>query len=97
MCFKYFLSEEFGQFCLDNGTKLRPIAAEAHWQLGKAESHGGAAKYGYDKLTDEWPAHTPEEAQVRMFYVYGAKKTTAAVSRPTNSRSAGTLGCPVTC
>ena len=35
------LSEALGQPCEDEGTRVRHTAAEAHWQTGKVERHGG--------------------------------------------------------
>ena len=53
-----FLSEEFGQTLVAWGTRVRPIAGEAHWQLGKAETHGGCLKYMYTKTAEEFPSYT---------------------------------------
>lgn len=39
------------------GTVIRPIAAGAHWQLGKVETHGGWFGRTLDKLIDE---HNPD-------------------------------------
>ena len=39
------------------GTHVRPIAADAHWQLGKTESHGGWFSRVLDKLIEE---HQPQ-------------------------------------
>ena len=39
------------------GTQVRPIAADAHWQLGKTESHGGWFSRVLDKIIEE---HQPQ-------------------------------------
>ena len=39
------------------GTHVRPIAADAHWQLGKTESHGGWFSRVLDKIIEE---HQPQ-------------------------------------
>ena len=56
-----FLSEEFGQTLVTWGTRVRPIAGEAHWQLGKAETHGGCLKYMYTKTAEEFPSYTVKD------------------------------------
>ena len=40
------------------GTIVRPIAAEAHWQLGKVENHGGWFERILSKIIDE---HNPKD------------------------------------
>ena len=40
------------------GTQIRPIAAGAHWQLGKTESHGGWFEHVLEKLIE---AHQPHD------------------------------------
>ena len=40
------------------GTQIRPIAADAHWQLGKTESHGGWFCKILEKLLEE---HQPKD------------------------------------
>ena len=42
------------------GTEIRPIAAGAHWQLGKVESHGGWFGRLVEKLVD---AHQPSNKE----------------------------------
>ena len=44
--------------CEMQGTQIRPIAAGAHWQLGKTESHGGWFAHVLDKLIEE---HQPRD------------------------------------
>ena len=43
--------------CEIEGTQIRPIAAGAHWQLGKTESHGGSFAHVLDKIIEE---HQPQ-------------------------------------
>ena len=43
------------------GTVLRPIAAGAHWQLGKVETHGDWFSRMLDKLIDEHSLESKEE------------------------------------
>ena len=43
------------------GTHVRPIAAGAHWQLGKCETHGGWFNRVLEKLLDEFSPSTKEE------------------------------------
>eukprot|EP00435_Cladocopium_sp_Y103_P056621 s837_g19.t1 len=43
--------------CELEGSQIRPIAAGAHWQLGKTESHGGWFSHVLDKLIEE---HQPK-------------------------------------
>ena len=43
------------------GTHVRPIAAGAHWQLGKCESHGGWFNRVLEKLIDDYSPRNREE------------------------------------
>ena len=43
------------------GTEIRTIAAGAHWQLGKCETHGGWFNRLLEKLIDEFSPSTKEE------------------------------------
>lgn len=43
------------------GTNVRPIAAGAHWQLGKTESHGGWFAHVLDRLIEEHQPSSKEE------------------------------------
>ena len=43
------------------GTNVRPIAAGAHWQLGKVESHGGWFARVLDKLVEEFHPQNRED------------------------------------
>eukprot|EP00435_Cladocopium_sp_Y103_P019702 s2149_g4.t1 len=43
------------------GVHIRPIAAEAHYQLGKVESHGGWFERVLKKIVDEHSPQTKEE------------------------------------
>ena len=52
---------------------MRPIAGEAHWQLGKAETHGGCLKYMYTKTAEEFPSYTVKDAQRNITYACSAK------------------------
>eukprot|EP00435_Cladocopium_sp_Y103_P073897 s9_g45.t1 len=47
--------------CELRGIHIRPIAAGAHWQLGKTESHGGWFAHVLDKLIDEHQPKNKEE------------------------------------
>ena len=84
-----FLSKEFGEALVAWGVKPRVAAGEAHWQLGVAESHGGACKFIYEKLTDELPAVTPEDAQRRMSHACGGEERTPEPRRRPRFRSRG--------
>ncbi|CAE7758699.1 RE1 [Symbiodinium sp. CCMP2456] len=44
------LSEALCQACEDEGTRVCHIAAEAHWQIGKVERHGGLLATILDKV-----------------------------------------------
>ena len=46
--------------CELEGSQIRPIAAGAHWQLGKTESHGGWFSHVLDKIIEE---HQPKDQQ----------------------------------
>ena len=43
------------------GTQIRPIAAGAHWQLGKCETHGGWFNRVLERLLDEFSPTTKEQ------------------------------------
>ena len=45
----------------NQGTHVRPIAAGAHWQLGKTESHGGWFNRTLEKLIEEHQPKNQEE------------------------------------
>ena len=47
--------------CEMQGTSIRPIAAGAHWQLGKTESHGGWFAHVLDKIIEEHQPQSQEE------------------------------------
>eukprot|EP00435_Cladocopium_sp_Y103_P075218 s4_g55.t1 len=47
--------------CELRGIHIRPIAAGAHWQLGKTESHGGWFAHVLDKLIEEHQPRNKEE------------------------------------
>ena len=47
--------------CEWQGTHVRPIAAGAHWQLGKTESHGGWFAQVLDKIIEEHNPQSKEE------------------------------------
>ena len=44
-----------------DGTVVRPIAAGAHWQLGKCESHGGWFNRVLEKLVDDFSPQNKEQ------------------------------------
>lgn len=44
-----------------DGVQIRPIAAGAHWQLGKCETHGGWFNRVLEKLIDEFSPSSKEE------------------------------------
>ena len=44
-----------------DGVHVRPIAAGAHWQLGKCESHGGWFNTVLEKLIDEFSPNTKDQ------------------------------------
>ena len=68
-----FLSDEFGDAMLSYGTAVKPIAGEAHWQLGKVENHDACLKYIHGRVSDQCPCTTPVEAQRNMTHAYSAK------------------------
>ena len=47
--------------CEMQGITIRPIAAGAHWQLGKTESHGGWFAHVLDKIIEEHQPRSQEE------------------------------------
>eukprot|EP00435_Cladocopium_sp_Y103_P043787 s1055_g12.t1 len=47
--------------CEMQGTQIRPIAAGAHWQLGKTESHGGWFAHVLDRIIEEQQPTSKEE------------------------------------
>ena len=47
--------------CEIPGIQIRPLAAGAHWQLGKTESHGGWFSHLLDKIIEEHQPKTKEE------------------------------------
>eukprot|EP00435_Cladocopium_sp_Y103_P032199 s207_g8.t1 len=47
--------------CELEGSHIRPIAAGAHWQLGKTESHGGWFAHVLDKIIEEHQPKSQEE------------------------------------
>eukprot|EP00435_Cladocopium_sp_Y103_P026818 s1587_g6.t1 len=47
--------------CEMQGTQIRPIAAGAHWQLGKVESHGGWFAHVLDRIIEEQQPTSKEE------------------------------------
>lgn len=47
--------------CEFQGTCIRPIAAGAHWQLGKTESHGGWFAHVLDRVVEEHQPQSKEE------------------------------------
>eukprot|EP00435_Cladocopium_sp_Y103_P063629 s214_g25.t1 len=47
--------------CELEGSQIRPIAAGAHWQLGKTESHGGWFAHVLDKIIEEHQPQNQEE------------------------------------
>ena len=44
-----------------DGVQIRPIAAGAHWQLGKCETHGGWFNRVLEKLIEEFSPSSKEE------------------------------------
>lgn len=44
-----------------DGSQIRPIAAGAHWQFGKCESHGGWFDQVLEKLVDEFSPNSQAE------------------------------------
>eukprot|EP00435_Cladocopium_sp_Y103_P011977 s1627_g3.t1 len=55
--------------CEMQGINVRPIAAGAHWQLGKTESHGGWFAYLLDRLIEE---HQPKDRDEWLSCVHHA-------------------------
>eukprot|EP00435_Cladocopium_sp_Y103_P016050 s2207_g4.t1 len=47
--------------CELEGSHIRPIAAGAHWQLGKTESHGGWFAHVLDKIIEEHQPKSQDE------------------------------------
>ncbi|CAE7833210.1 GIP [Symbiodinium necroappetens] len=55
------------------GSKIRPSAGQAHWQLGTAEGHGGLWKEIFAKVTDEFSV-TEADLHLCITAVNAAKK-----------------------
>ena len=55
------LGDPFVLPCELQGVQIRPIAAGAHWQLGKTESHGGWFAQVLNKIIEEHQPSSKEE------------------------------------
>ena len=70
----------------DQGTLVRHIAAEAHWQLGKTENHGGWFNRILEKIIDQ---HNPQNKEewlecVTQAHVKNFHDTLCTVIHPIN-------------
>lgn len=59
--------------------RIKMTAAEAHWQLGRVEVHGGVLKKMFDKMDFERPVTSPEEFEQMLVLACNAKNSLSRV------------------
>ena len=72
-----FKGFDFEQFMMQSGCKMRFVPADAHWQLGKCERHGAAAKLIMKKLIHQFAVTTKEELILVATFATDAKNSLA--------------------
>ena len=75
----------FEELCAQAGIRVRHVPSEAHYQLGKAERHGQAAKWIMKRLINQYAVINAEEMQVVA--------NLASFSKNTLARRAGASPC----
>ena len=68
---------DFEVLCAQAGVKVRFVPPDAHYQIGKAERHGQAAKHIMRRLVSQFAVTTPEEMQQVANMACFAKNTMA--------------------
>ena len=74
-----FCSEEFATFLQQQNIRCRTIATDAHWQLGRAERHGGILQTMLNKYDTEHPIQDLQSFQEALEACCLAKNQLARV------------------
>ena len=59
--------------------RIKMTAAEAHWQLGRVEVHGGVLKKMFDRMDCERPITSPEEFEQMLTVACNAKNSLSRI------------------
>ena len=71
-----FKGNRFTEMLAQMGTVVRFVPRGAHWQMGKVESHGQAARWIMDRLVKQFAPSTPREMDLLAVMTTGGKNST---------------------
>ena len=88
-------SMEFSKLTEQCGIKIRFVPKDAHWQLGKGESHGTAARWIFERTANQYGITTSEEVDIGLAMTANAKNTLTnrSGSSPVGYRKKSTDTC----